>query len=175
MSDFDDSYYEDDEDWVSKSQVKREMIALQEIGEKLIGLKARELAKFPVSQTMLDAIEESRRVKGHEAMRRHMQYVGKVMRNEDIEGIQREFDKLDPSSELFLRLQNQAERWRERLIKTKEAEAQWIDENQGIEIQEFRSLVRAARKEQPDDANAPISAGKNSKKLLQIIRKKLFA
>ena len=175
MSDFNDTNYEDDEDWVSKSQVKRDMIALQEIGEQLIGLKAAELAKFPLSQTMLDAIDESRRVKGHEARRRHMQYVGKVMRNEDTEGIQREFDKLDTSSELFLRLQNQAERWRERLIKTKEAEAQWIEENEGIEIQAFRSLVRAARKEQPDDPKAPIVAGKSSKKLLQISRKKLFA
>ncbi|MDN3648722.1 ribosome biogenesis factor YjgA [Reinekea marina] len=175
MSDFNDNHYEDDEDWVSKSQVKREMIALQELGEQLINLKASELAKFPISSTMQDAIDESRRVKGHEAMRRHMQYVGKVMRNEDVEGIQRELDKLDTSSELFLRLQNQAERWRERLIKTKEAEAQWIKENDGIDIQAFRSLVRAARKEQPEDPKAPIVAGKSSKKLLQIIRKKLFA
>lgn len=174
MSQFNDTPDDFDPDWVSKSQIKREMTALQELGARLLSIKDGELKRFPISDEMRRAIEEEKRIKSHEAKRRHMQYIGKLMRDEDIDGIQRALDMLDPASELYLRLQAQAEQWRERLIRTKEAEAEWIALNPNTDIQPFRAMVRAARKEQPDDSNAPIAGGKNSKKLLQTIKKVLF-
>jgi ribosome-associated protein len=175
MNEFDDpNHDEDDIEWVSKSEMKREMHQLQEMGEQLLKVKKTELAKFPLSDVMVAAIEESSRIKSHEAMRRHLQYIGKLMRNEEIDEIQACLDKLDPSSDLFLRIHGQAEAWREKLIRKSNAESEWFELYPETDRQPFRALVRAAKKEQSEDAAAPILAGKNGKKLLQWIRGQLL-
>ncbi|EAR10138.1 ribosome biogenesis factor YjgA [Reinekea blandensis] len=174
MKELNDPIDEDDIEWVSKSEMKREMLRLQSIGEQLINLKASDLAAFPLSDAMLDAIEESRRIKSNEATRRHLQYIGKLMRSEPVEQIQSQLDLLDPSSEASQRILNQAEVWRERLLREDTAEADWFDAYPETDRQPFRSLVRAARKEQPDDPDAPVRGGKNSKKLLKWIKEQLI-
>lgn len=168
-----DDAFDDDIEFVSKSEVKREMHKLQALGERLLTLKASDIKDFPLSDVMLLAVAENARIKSHEAQRRHLQYIGKLMRDEDLEGIQHCFDKLDPSSEYYLRIQNQAEAWRLRLIQQDQAEGDWFDQYPNTERQEFRSIVRAARKEQPEDSEN-IKAGKNTKKLLQWIKKELL-
>lgn len=166
---------EDDEiEWVSKSEMKREMLRLQAIGEQLINLKPSDLADFPLSDTLLDAIKESRRIKSHEATRRHLQYIGKLMRSEPIEQIQAQLDMLDPSSEASQRILQQAEAWRERLIRDSSAEGAWFDAFPETDRQPFRSLVRAAKKEQPEENDSPIRSGKNTKKLLKWIKEQLI-
>lgn len=174
MNEANDPFDEDGIEWVSKSEMKREMHRLQAIGEKLIGLKKAELAKMPLSDSLLAAIDESRRIKSNEATRRHLQYIGKLMRGEDLEGIQHELDLLDPSSELSQRILNQAEAWRTRLLRDSNAEGDWFDRFPDTDRQPFRSLVRAAKKEQSDDPSEPLKAGKNSKKLLQLIKAQLM-
>jgi ribosome-associated protein len=74
--------YSDDE-LPSKSELKREMDQLQEYGLQLMALKPAELARLPLDGALLRAIEESRRISAHEARRRHAQYVGKLMRDEE--------------------------------------------------------------------------------------------
>lgn len=173
MNEFDDAFEDDDIEWVSKSEMKREMHKLQALGEKLLDLKPSELVEFNLSDEMLAAIEESKRIKKHEARRRHLQYIGKLIRAEDVDDIQKNLDKRDPSSDLYLRVQNQAEHWRERLIRDTAAEGEWFDLYPETDRQPFRALVRAAKKEQPDDAEQIIS-GKNTKKLLQWVRNQLL-
>lgn len=173
MSDHKHDYDDQDIEWVSKTQMKHEMHRLQAIGERLLTLRADQLATVPTSEALQAAIDESRRITQNEARRRHLQYIGKLMRNEDIDGIQLALDRLDPSSEVFLREQNQAEQWRSRLLNDNSAEAAWFEQHPDTERQAFRALVRAARKEQPDEADAPVRTGKQSKRLLKWIREAL--
>lgn len=170
MSDHDQ---DPDIEWVSKTQMKNEMHRLQAIGERLLTLRADQLATVPTSDALKAAIDENRRISQNEARRRHMQYIGKLMRDADIDGIQLALDRLDPSSEVFLREQNQAEQWRSRLLHDSDAEAQWFERFPDTERQSFRALVRAARKEQPQEADAPVRAGKQSTRLLKWIREAL--
>ncbi len=158
---------------VSKTQMKKEMHKVQSLGEKLIGLRPDQLATVPMTERLAAAVEESRRITKNEARRRHLQFIGKLMRDNDVDAIQEALDRLDPSSELFQREMNQAEAWRERLIRNPDAEAQWFEQYPNTEPQPFRALIRAARKEQPDDPDEPIRGGKNSKKLLKWIREAL--
>lgn len=72
----------------SKSELKREVDALQQVGEQLMNLKPAELARLPLNEPLLRAIDESRRITSHEARRRHAQYVGKLMRTADGDAIQ---------------------------------------------------------------------------------------
>ena len=109
MSDLDDTFDDDEIEWVSKSEMKREMHKLQDLGERVLKVKPSDLKEFPLSDVMLKAIDDSKRIKSHEAARRHLQYIGKIIRSEDIEAIQKCLDRLDPSSDLYLRIQNQAE------------------------------------------------------------------
>lgn len=76
-----------DETLPSKTRLKQEMAELQAYGEQLMALKPEELARLPLTDALHRAIAESRRIKHHEARRRHAQYLGKLMREADGEAI----------------------------------------------------------------------------------------
>lgn len=138
-----------DQEQVSKSQVKRELLALQQLGERLIGLSPKEWEQFELGPDMLEALEESRRIKGHNAMRRHVRRVGKLLREEDgefVHAIIRRIDRqhLDQTRHFHL-----AEQWRDRLL------AEGDDALEGLlaicptaDRQRLRQLIRSAGKAQ---------------------------
>jgi ribosome-associated protein len=72
----------------SKSARKREAHALQKLGEQLIGLAPADLATLPLTEALLDAIQEARRLKSRAALSRQRQYIGKLMREVDPEPIE---------------------------------------------------------------------------------------
>lgn len=78
---------DDDDLYHSKTEQKKAMERLQALGERLGALPADQLRKMPISETLLAALEELKRLKAHEAVRRHKQYIGKLMRDEDEEAI----------------------------------------------------------------------------------------
>ncbi len=71
----------------SKSARKREHLALQKLGEELIGLKQRDLNSLSLDESLLEAVMEARQIKAHGALRRQKQYIGKLMRHIDPESI----------------------------------------------------------------------------------------
>ena len=85
------------DDLPSKSQRKREADHLQEQGLRLMDLKPRDLARLPLNDALIRAIEESQRITKREARRRHAQYVGRLMRETDGDRIIAAMDSLqDP-------------------------------------------------------------------------------
>lgn len=162
-----DSEYE----LVSKSEMKREMERLQELGKRLTELNPAQWQGLSISETLLAALAESKRLKNHEAKRRHLQYIGKLMRSEDEETIQYQVDLLDPSSEAFGRRTGQMEKWRERLIKDAKAMNAFIDEYPDVDRQHLRNLVRNASKEMAGDEPKP---GSGYKKLFQFIKETMI-
>jgi len=79
----------------SKSQLKRQMTALQELGESLIVLSDKQLAKIPIAdERLLLAIAETKRIKSNNARRRHMQFIGKLMRDIEVEPIEQAMAEL---------------------------------------------------------------------------------
>lgn len=161
----------DDEDiayeLVSKTEMKREMDRLQELGKRLTELNPNQWQTLTIKEVLLDALVESKRLKNHEAKRRHLQYIGKLMRDEDEELIQHQVDLLDPSSEAYGRRVGQMEKWRERLAKDASAMNAFIEEYPQVDRQHLRNLVRNAAKE----VNAePPKPGAGYKKLFQFIK-----
>lgn len=67
----------------SKSQRKREMIALQDVGAELVGLTASQLAQFDLPEDLHNAIVAARNMGQRGARRRQLQYIGKLMREID--------------------------------------------------------------------------------------------
>ena len=78
----------------SKSARKREAHALQKLGERLVELRLADLDRLPLPENLRDAIDEARRLKGHGALARQRQYIGKLMREIDVEPILAALDAL---------------------------------------------------------------------------------
>lgn len=150
----------------SKSQRKREMQALQELGERIIALPEGQRDRLPLSEDMLAAVEETTRIRSHEGRRRHMQYVGKLMRREDLDGIQATFDAIDREALRRDHAFHRLERWRDQLIDgdSDDLEA-FIAEYPDVDRQTLRQLIRNARSERQRD-KPPTSA----RKLFKLIR-----
>lgn len=84
MPDYDEPDYPAGDERPSKSEMKRRMLALQELGETLVSLSDSQLAKMPIDdERLLQAIREARRINSHSARRRHLQLIGKLMRETD--------------------------------------------------------------------------------------------
>ena len=94
----DDSKEKTEYDGPSKSQLKRDSHALQAMGKELVEMSEGKLQKFNLPEALEEAIYEARRLKSREAKRRHLQYIGKLMRISDIGDIQTTLDKMDHQS-----------------------------------------------------------------------------
>ncbi|MBB5322119.1 ribosome biogenesis factor YjgA [Marinobacter oulmenensis] len=161
--DHDDNIYEGP----SKSQVKREMHALQDLGKRMLDLGDEQLDALPISDTLRAAIVESRRIRKHEARRRHLHYVGKILRSEDDpEAIERGLSAFVAGSEEHTRRHHLAERWRDRMIADGDrVVGEFIEYCPQADIQHLRNLVRNARKEAEKQKNTG-----QAKKLFRALR-----
>ena len=76
-----------DETVPSKSQRKKEVHALQDLGVELVALSDERLAALELPERLRDAVLEARHITAREARRRQLQYIGKLMRQVDAEPI----------------------------------------------------------------------------------------
>lgn len=142
----------------SKSQRKRDMTALQELGARLVGLPRDKLAQLPLAERLHDAILQAQRITAHEGRRRQIQFVGKLMRDADGPTIAAQLDLWENGTREQAAYFHELERWRDRLFADDEALTAFIAAHPGADVQHLRSLIRAARKEAA--ANAALTEGR---------------
>ncbi|WP_244846959.1 ribosome biogenesis factor YjgA [Caballeronia sp. SL2Y3] len=134
----------------SKSQLKREMHALQELGEALIALPKDALKRMPMNEDLDSAVREARRITDHEGKRRQLQYVGRVMRSlsdEEVAALRTALDTHRGVNKAETARLHWIERAREQLLADDAALTDFIREHPGVDPQEGRTLIRNARKE----------------------------
>lgn len=154
---------------LSKSQVKRDMHALQALGESLIDMNEKQLANIPLSEEMLDAIYIARKMPPKEARRRQIQYIGRLMREGNHEEIKAAVEKMQNRSDQYIHRQHQIERYRDLLIEgDKQVFQTLVTSCPGIDVQHLRQLIRAAQKEREE--NKPAAS---ARKLFGFIREQL--
>ena len=110
----------------SRTQIKREMTALQKLGERLVALAPEGLERIPLEPELKEAIDLARTLTKRGAKRRQMQYIGALMRQVDSEPIQTALERLDRGQVDDTRTLKQTEKWREQLIKGDEALAETL-------------------------------------------------
>lgn len=160
---FDDDEYSDRK---SKSQLKREMLALQELGEKLANLPLERVLKMEILPELKDALVELKKMSSKEAKRRHMQYIGALMRDADPEPIKEAVADAEAGSYKSAKLFKKAESWRDRLCEGDDSlESEIIGSYPGMDITQFRQYVRNARKEREKQ-----SGNKASRTLFRFVR-----
>jgi ribosome-associated protein len=79
---------EEEERPPSKSMRKREATSLQKLGERLVKMRSEDLATLPLTEPLVEAITEARRLTSRGALGRQHQYIGKLMRDVDIEALE---------------------------------------------------------------------------------------
>ena len=141
----------------SKTDLKRESTELQKLGEELLTLRADLVERLHLSDKLLEALAEVRRITNFEGRRRQMQYVGKLMRLLEPETLQAARDALEEQNRGSARetqALHLAEKWREDLVGDEDALSRWLLQFPDTEMQQLRALIRQARKDNPPDQAA---------------------
>ena len=141
---------EDDDLPKSKSQRKRDMTALQDLGVELEALPKDRLARVPMPEALSDAILQARKITSHEGKRRQMQFVGKVMRgldDDEVDAIRAALEGFKGTSKAETARLHLIERWRELLLADDAMLTKFLGEHPSVDVQAVRNIIRNARKE----------------------------
>ncbi|MGO9018400.1 MAG: ribosome biogenesis factor YjgA [Syntrophobacteraceae bacterium] len=154
----------------SKSQVKREMLALQTLGEKLVGLTSDQIMKIDMPSELRDALLFAKTINKGEARRRQLQYIGVLMREADPEPIQKALDTIGRGHLLDAKHFEELERWRDELVKGRDGILEEIVSRfPDVDRQALSQLVLSARKER--EGNKPPKASRALFRFLRALSK----
>jgi ribosome-associated protein len=155
----------------SKSQLKREMTALQKLGSELVEEARDRVKRIPMPEDVRDAILECQQIKDHEGRRRQLQYVGKKMRSlneEEVAVIQATIDSWKGASKSETAALHALERQRDKLLADDEALTLLLSRHPQVDGQHLRTLIRNARKEVSE--NKPPKAYREIYQLLKSLQ-----
>lgn len=162
----------------TRTDLKRESLEVQKLGEDLLTLSERLLAKLQLTDKLMDAIAEAKRISNFEGKRRQMQFIGKLMRLMDANqhaAIRAALIEQHTPSALETQTLHQAEVWRDRLIEEDDAVGQWLNISPATDSQQLRSLVRQARKDaQPEKPGAAPRHSRAYRDIFQLVRAQLL-
>lgn len=162
---------EDPEIEKSKSQIKREMTALQDLGVALVKLSDKELARIPMPERLADQVALARNIKSHSGLRRQLQFIGKLMRQVDVEPIQVAYNEVINGQQQDKRLFHQLENLRQQLIdEGDQALSLVLEKHPQADRQHLRQLIRLAQKEQQSKTAAKPQHKGAGKKLFGYLR-----
>ena len=133
------------EDRPSKTELKQDSQDLQLLGETLTTLSNDQLDQLDLPELMRDALEELHRVGKHEATRRHMQYIGKLMRDIDPAPIRAQLDRWEMGTRANKAAFKASERWRDRLIAEPDALTLFMAEQPSVDREKLNELLVRAR------------------------------
>ena len=167
MSDFDQDPEElEFETQKSKSQLKRESTALQDMGEELVKLTPNQLAKIPMDENLRGEIIKAQGMKKFGSLKRQYQYIGRLMRTTETEAIAQALDQMKTHNVEDAQRFHRLEKLRDLLITNgDDAINQIVDLYPTADRQHLRQLIRQIQKE--TEQKKPPSA---SRKLFRYLR-----
>jgi ribosome-associated protein len=136
-----------DENAPSKTQIKQQMIDLQALGETLTTLNKDQLEQLDLPEILRDALDELSRVGKHEATRRHMQFIGKLMRDVDPLPIRAQIERWEAGTRAHKAIFKSAERWRERMLAEDGALTAYLAAEPDADREVLAKLIDKARSE----------------------------
>ena len=143
---------------ISKSAVKKEMLALQQLGEKIVALADAQFKKIPLDDKLYDAISLARTITQNGALKRQLQYIGKLMRYVDPEPIMAALDEIENGYQQDSRLLHLKEQWRDYLLSETDAKlAEFFDQYPATDLQRLRQLLRNYKHAKSEDKKKQIA------------------
>ena len=135
---------------VSKTRRKKEMLDLQKVGAELIDLSEFQINNLLLDEKLKNAVLEAKRIKSHGARKRQMLYVGRLMRETDAAPIREQLEAINGSSARLTAAHRRLEAWREKLLADDAALSEFAAAFPGSDVQALRTLIRNTRKEQKE-------------------------
>ncbi len=131
----------------SKSQVKRELLALQDLGRELVDLAPKALQKVPLADKTREAIITARQLRMG-ALARQLKHIGKLMRDEDVAVIRAVLDQESLPHQVEVEAFHEVETWRDGLIAGLDGLfEQLCGRFPGLDRQHLHQLIRESKKE----------------------------
>jgi len=150
----------------SKTQRKKDMLALQDLGAALLALPPVQLAAIEMDDRLRDAFDEARRISAHGARKRQLQYIGKLLRGIDPEPLQRALEQTRTHRLRDAQAFHDVEQWRERILAGDEGLNAWLTQYPDADTSQFHTLVRDARRELDTPARHGAPAMSKSRRAL---------
>ena len=126
------------------------MHELQALGAALVDLPESQLATLQIGDELREAVLEAKRIGSHEARRRQLQYIGRLMREVDPAPIRAQLDALVGHSAQEAARHRRLEALREKLLADDAALTDYVATHAGADLQALRTLIRNARREQKE-------------------------
>ena len=123
------------------------MAELQDVGEALVALAPEQLKRLGLPEDLLQAVLECRKITKHEARRRQMQYIGKLMRHVDAAPIVEQLRAFSEPSRKQTAVFHVAERWRLDMLADDAAIDRFAREYPEADAKRLRAIAAAAREE----------------------------
>lgn len=167
MHDLEHDIDEFDEDYKSKTDIKREMHELQDLALKIIRLSKSQRSKLPLNEELRDAMVLADKITNKpDALRRHCRFVAKLLLETDVDAIRKEMDALANKHQQQTKQQEKFEVIRDTLMSGSNDEVEAVlAESPGMERQKLRQLIRQASKEKKAE-----KLGKNYRDLLAYVK-----
>ena len=137
----------DEPDFTSKTQRKKEMHDLQAIGAALVKLSPEKLARIDLPESLREAVVEAKRFTKHEALRRQLQYIGRIMRDIDAAPIAEQLRALEAPSRKQTAVFHVAEKWRLSILDDASQADAFAKEYPGADPARLKALANDAMEE----------------------------
>jgi ribosome-associated protein len=149
----------------SKTKLKAEADAQQELGVRLTELPKDKLLKLNLPEDVVTAILDTKKITANGAIRRHRQYLGRLMREIDTAPITEQLARWEGKHTAENAYFHGLERWRDRLINDANALSEFMALHPATDSQQLRTLIRNAQKEQ-----AAAKPPKSSREIFRLLR-----
>lgn len=157
----------------NKSAGKRDDAELMVLAERLTTLPKSRIDSLPLDDTLREAVREHRRIRSHEAQRRHLRRLRKLLREQNLDELVPALERLDPSSPLAMQATALAQQWCERLLDDERQElTRLIEDYPQLNVQKVRQLLRKARQQRQADEGQSIPAAQ--RELLRLLREQII-
>jgi len=157
-----------DDEPPSKSALKRAAHAAQALGTELIALRDADLDALELPERLTDAIREARRITSRGGLARQRQYIGKLMRDLDLDPIRAALAARDDKSAIESQRFKRLEAWRERLLAEGSAALEELASGRtDFDLPHWQRLVATATSERARTGGS----GPASRELFQDLRK----
>jgi ribosome-associated protein len=123
------------------------MAALQDLGEALLRVDPARLRELDLPEQLAEAIRETRRITQHEARRRQLQFIGRLMRDVEAEPIRARLAQWSDAPNREKARLHAIERWRQRLLDEDAALAELCARFPAADHSSLTELVAQAHRE----------------------------
>jgi ribosome-associated protein len=137
----------EDDDFISKTRRKKQMHDLQAVGAALTKLSAEQISHLSLPDELREAVLDAKRFTKHEAIRRQLQYIGRIMRDMDVAPIAAQIEALHAPSHRQTALFHRAEKWRTDMIADPTTINAFAAEFPGVDAKQLQVLVSKAAAE----------------------------